>query len=105
MRLCPTKRLVTAGRMSLLLPAGVKLVVGSHLLVYHWFVHVSMYARSGCTGCWCAPPAVSGLIHASPSVALFPGVVSVATPVCGSASHGTRDAMFLTAKLQLASAE
>src|SRR5436309_1827748 len=72
-------------------------------LVYQAFVNGSMYARSGCTG-RCAPPGVSGLPHASAVLALLPLVVAVGWFACTSKSHGAREAMFLTATWQLASA-
>src|ERR1051326_733335 len=101
MRLWPTKRFVTEARMSL--PWNVRFV-GLQLLLNHRFCHGSRYARVGSCGCWWRPPAVSGLTHASPVVALLPVVVSVVTPVCGSASHGTREAMLLAAYWQFESA-
>src|SRR5438874_1583079 len=84
-------------------PPGVRFVC-EQPLPNHRLPHGSRYARVGSTGSWWAPPAVSGLTHASPVVALLPSVVLVGAPVCGSASHGTRDAMFFTAYWQFESA-
>ena len=74
MRLCIANRFVTAAPMSWLEPGtnGVK-----HLLANHAFVQGETYSRSRLTGRYPVAPGVSGVVHASPEIALFPTVVKV----------------------------
>src|ERR687892_938997 len=95
MRLCMTKRFVTAAEMSWLWPGtnGAKQSLSCHALLQSY-----MYSRSRLTGRKPNGPGLSGVVQASALLALLPKVVNVGVFERTLKSQGARDARFWTSR-------